>query len=345
MMGRMTTILIVCACLLPAAMAHGQSWCNIPKAEALRFLRHEVERKLAPKPRAVPRIHTEGTLPHQGIRDESLEAEKDWPVMRDLALLWLGEHRQSDLDALAQLLSAWGTIYKPSFDPIDETNLDSFIDAYAMTRDDLPAGVRKVAERWIRRLDEGYLDRMENGFKPSTDTWKNNWNSHRVKLVVLASAALDDATLWQRARNQFKAQIDRNLRADGSTIDFALRDALHYVTYDLDPLLRAAIAAHGRNEDWLSMAGANGANLGDAVDWLTPYATGAKTHEEFVHSTVKFDYQRRSAGVSGFAGTWNRQLAAPTYAMASMLDDKYRAVAASLKPVGGWMAACWGIAP
>ena len=32
-------------------------------------------------------------------------------------------------------------------------------------------------------------------------------------------------------------------------------------------------------------------------DWLLPFASGERTHEEYVHTSVKFDLQRRGAGL------------------------------------------------
>jgi hypothetical protein len=287
-------------------------------------------------------VHTEGTLPHQGIRDQSIEARKDWPLMRDLALLWQKQHQPEDLAALSRLLTDWGTRYKPSFNPIDETDLDAYIDAYAVTRDALPPPVRSIAQRFIRQLGEGYLNQMEHDFKPSDGRWINNWNSHRVKLATLAAVALDDPALLARARIQFIAHLGRNLREDGSTVDFEQRDALHYVVYDLEPLTRAALAAHLRGESWLNIKGSTGASVADALDWLAPYAKGDKTHEEFVHSRVKFDYQRRDAGEAGYSGTWNAESSSSLYAMATLLNPEYAAVSQRLHPLGGWMAACWG---
>lgn len=284
-------------------------WCATPNPTALPALRHEVEKNLLPASRAIERVHTEGTLPHQGIWDQSTEARKDWPLMRDLAVLWRAQKRPEDLTALSRLLTDWGKVYTPSFNPIDETDLDSYIDAYIIARDDLPEATRETAQRWIRKLGEGYLDRMEHEFKASDGRWINNWNAHRVKLATLAAAALDDKDLWTRTRAQFAAHLGRNIRADGSTVDFEQRDAMHYVVYDLEPLLRAAQAAHGRGEDWLHMKGSAGAGLAQGLDWLAPYARGEKTHEEFAHTKVRFDLQRRAAGVSGFEGIWDRQLA------------------------------------
>src|SRR5476651_1337072 len=46
------------------------------------------ERHLADRPNPLAHVHTEGTLPHHGIREQSIAAEKDWPVMRQAALAW-----------------------------------------------------------------------------------------------------------------------------------------------------------------------------------------------------------------------------------------------------------------
>ena len=200
---------------------------------------------------------------------------------------------------------------------------------------------RHIAQHFIRRLGEGYLDRMEHDFKPTDGRWINNWNSHRVKLVTLAAAALNDDAMWSRARTQLIAHVGRNLRADGSTIDFEERDALHYVVYDLEPLVRTALAARLRGENWLTVTGSSGGSIASALDWLAPYARGEKPHEEFVHSRVKFDYQRRDAGLRGYSGAWDATLSSNLYAMATLLDPKYAVISQRLKPLNGWMAACW----
>lgn len=340
-------LLFIAASVLPSAPSMAAPWCVDAKTEQLAVLRKEVKRKVLPESRAVERVHVEGTLPHQGIYDQSVEAQLDWPVMRNLALLWQVQRDPNDLAALSRLLTDWGNRYQPSFNPIDETNLDTYIDAYAVARDDLAPPVRSIAQRFIRQLGEGYLGRMEHDFKPNEGKWISNWNSHRVKLATLAAVALEDETMLARARTQFTAHLGRNIRESGVTVDFEERDALHYVVYDLEPLTRAALAARLHGENWLDFKGSTRASLRNALDWLAPYANGDKTHEEFVHSRVKFDYQRRDAGLPEFSGIWDPARSSNLYAMASILDAKYLAISQALKPSGGssggWIRACWGL--
>jgi hypothetical protein len=286
-------------------------------------------------------VHTEGTLPHQGIRDASIEAERDWTLMRQLALLWQAERNSADALALSSLVSNWASIYEPDFNPIDETNLDAFIDAYAIASGALDVATRARAGQFIRRLADGYLQQLEGGFRPRDGRWINNWNSHRIKLAAMAAAALNDPDLWMRARQAFTAHLARNIRADGSTQDFEERDALHYVVYDLEPLTRAAQIAQGRGETWLWLKGSGGGTLAAALDWLTPYAMGEKSHQEFVHSQVAFDARRNAAGVPGFSGAWEPAGAARLFAMAATLDARYAPAARWLSPGDAPLLACW----
>ncbi len=131
---------------------------DLPRSSAIAIIQ-SADAASARAPHPLPVVHTEGTLPHQGIYDESVPSRADLYAMRDLAI------------------------------------------AYRITR-----------------------------------------------------------------------QIAFNLCADGSTFDFEVRDALHYVTYDLEPLAIAALAAREHGEDWVTP------RLTAAVDWLLPYARGEKTH-------------------------------------------------------------------
>jgi hypothetical protein len=61
--------------------------------------------------------------------------------------------------------------------------------------------------------------------------------SHRVKLATAGAFVSSDEVLIANARESLFARVNRNIREDGRTYDFDQRDALHYVVYDLQPLL------------------------------------------------------------------------------------------------------------
>jgi hypothetical protein len=285
------------------------------------------------EPRAVAHVHTEHTLPGDPIREASLIAERDWPYMLDNALAWRAGAGDSYLRTASRFLKAWADVYQPDFNPIDETLLDSLIETYAITRDRLDPPARASAERLIRTLAEGYLARMRaaEAARAPQSTWTNNWQSHRVKLAAMAAVALGDQTLFEQARHAFEHQLAFNLRPDGSVIDFAQRDALHYVVYDLEPLLRAALAARAMNEDWYSTRGGR-QGLADAVHWLEPYARGEKRHVEFARSTVPFDAERARAGVAGFSGEFDPKVAGELFWLAASFEPRYAGLARALTP-------------
>jgi hypothetical protein len=312
---------------------------------AVRLLAR-ASRQLAQTPHPMARLHTEGTLPHQGIYDESLMAERDFPVMRDAAVAWrlTGERRYAEqVDAF---LRAWTATYVPSYNPIDETNLGPLIQSYAWARDGLSPETRAATGRFLSTLAEGYITRSEthrdSPRPPQSATWTNNWQSHRVKIMAMSAAALDDHTLLAKVEQLFLAQLANNVKPDGSVIDFEQRDALHYVVFDLEPLATAAVAAQPFGRDWLRLKSSTGSSLASALSWLAPYASGERMHQEFVHSQVEFDRTRANAGVAGFSGQWEPKGAATLFQQAAVLDARYRPLAEKLAPAPDWIALCAG---
>ena len=300
-------------------------------------------RHLGDQPNPLAHLHTEGTLPHQGIREQSITAEKDWPILRQAALAWRLSGDTRYLQQVDNYLAAWAEVYQPDFNPIDETNLDMLINAYALTADHLRAQTREATRQLISRLGNGYIAHIQQFHGQKKGTQTNNWQSHRVKLVTVAAAALGDRAMLEQAHQLFKQQIADNVLPDGSVTDFQDRDALHYVVYDLEPLVQAALAAkpYGVGGDWLKLS-ANGASLGAALDWLVPYATGQRSHEEFVHTHVQFDKDRAKVGEAGYAGTWQPKSSATLFWLAAQLAPRYLPVAKQLaEHPADWISACY----
>lgn len=300
-----------------------------------RLLNHAAQ-YISAEPHPLSRLHTEGTLPHQGIWDESVLAKRDFPLMRDAALAWKLSGDRRYLQQVDTFLYAWTNTYLLSYNPIDETNFDALIQAYMLTEEFLSPKTQESVQIFLRKMAEGYLTRMhlhqDESKTAKSFTWINNWQSHRIKLVTLSAVALKDPALIDQAHQLFLQQIADNIQPDGSVADFKDRDALHYVVYDLEPLIMAAMAARCFNNknDWLHEKSATHTTLANAIDWLIPYADGTKTHEEFVHSHVAFDRKRADAGVHGFAGIWEPRTASSLFALAAQLDAKYHPLAEKL---------------
>jgi hypothetical protein len=301
----------------------------------------EAQAHMDDTPHPLVRLHTEGTLPHDGIYDASIEAEKELDLMRDTALAWRATGDPRFLKMVDRFLLAWVKTYAPSFNPIDETRLDSLILAYDLTASALSASTRNATVAFLQALGQGYIAEVDAQKRPLDKTFANNWQSHRVKLIAMTAFALDDRKMIDAARRLFVLQVQNNIGGDGQVRDFDERDALHYVVYDLEPLTMAALAARRHRIDWLNQRAQNGASLQAGLMWLAPYALGKQTHEEFVHSQVPFDAQRREAGVPGFSGEWDPKTATTLYYLASRLDKRYLPIAQKLaaRPPA-WLGVC-----
>ncbi len=280
-------------------------------------------------PRPMETIHVEGTLPHHGIYDQSNEAKQDWAAALDLALAGRLSANLQWLEQSAKFLEAWLPVYRPSFNPIDETELHRMFLAFDLLPIQVKVSIVPAFVKFSQSLAAGYIDRMPR-LKGGTAT--NNWQSHRVKLATLAAFMSGDRALIDAARKFFVKQLSDNITADGSVIDFYQRDALHYVVYDLEPLLMTALVAKAHGEDWYQFKGSSGAGLKQALRWLEPYATGIKSHQEFANTTIKFDRERAAAALTGFSGLWDPSSSQDTYALAARLDTDFVALSHKLMP-------------
>lgn len=278
----------------------------------------------APQPLAV--VHTEGTLPGQGIRDASLVARRDLSMMLDLALAYRMTGDRKFLRATDRFLLAWAETYVVSLNPIDETNFDALIFAYDLSEEDLPVATREAVDRLLRHLAEGYLEEMDGAPKH----FYTNWQSHRIKIAALASFQLGDAQLIRRTFEDYQKHVAANVLPDGTVFDFYERDAIHYVLYNVDPMMVAGLAAKAHGRDWFDWKNASGTGVSSVIDWLIPYVEGAKTHQEFVHSRIAFDAERLAAGQSEYAGPWRPERAVNTLALAALLDRRYGPVLQAL---------------
>lgn len=135
---------------------------------------------------------------------------------------------------------------------------------------------------------------------------------------------LNDKFLINWTDANLNSHIQVNLNPDGTSLDFKERDAIHYHIYDLEPLLKLSIIikrATGKN--LYRYLAPSGSSIQKSVEWLIPYAKGEKQHEEYVHTTVKFDRDRAKNNEPGFApGTmFDPKLALPVLRLSSYFDD------------------------
>ena len=219
-----------------------------------------------------------------------------------------------------EFVLAWAKQNHSLGDPIDDTNLEPLIWVYDLTRETFSPAERKTVDAYLQEVVTAELTtaklKHNNGY--------NNWHSHRLKIVGLVALALHDKSLTDEVIALYKDQIDHNLERDGSSRDFHVRDALHYHIYDIAPLLTLAIAARGNGIDLYGYQSPKGATLSTAVDFLVPFATGTKTHAEFVNSKVSFDKKRADAGLKEYqsGSRFQPKSATTALSLAEFFDPK-----------------------
>jgi hypothetical protein len=299
-------------------------------------------------PNALPVLHIAGKLPGDPDYVKSQQAAVDLPAMTDLALAFRLTGDRKYLDAATRFIKAWASNYQTALNPIDDQDFYYFFVANDLVNSDLPPDVQALTKNFCQQFAQAYLSEVEKAPPPGSPeadpknpiykgpnkpdpTRINNFQSHRLKLGALAAFAAGDDGLVQRAHAAYERQIAINIRPDGTVIDFEDRDALHYVVYDLEPLLLTTVAAHSHGQDWYYYKSPTGSFLDDAVNWLIPYAEGEKTHQEFVNSHVPFDQTRAKAGVKGFSGPWNPKESATVFAYASVVNSRYRKTLADIE--------------
>lgn len=309
-----------------------------PRTAAEQEIIAEADSLLARAPRPLKTISTAGRLPDDPVSLASQSARNDWPGMQALALAAriTGEARYSA--ALQVYFADWVAVFEPSFNPISETQFHFVALAYQAGGQHLGAETRAATLSLFRRMAEGYLDPARTG----SGTGRNNWQSHRVKLVTALAFALEDADLIAGARLVFRKQVASNIAADGRVFDFSERDALHYVVYSLEPLLVAALIARQHGEDWYSYQSRQGSSLTGALEWLAPYARGEKVHEEFKHTRNRFDRERAAAGLPRFSGLWAAGGALITYQAAARFDVRWQPLASRLGLAPAWLVMGFG---
>jgi hypothetical protein len=318
--------------IIPPSMAHSlQSKINEPAAKSAIAA---ADTAISRPPNAVTVIDLAGRLPSDPIYKKTNEAGFDLPAMANIALAFRLTGDKKYLNAATKYITAWASVYKTAVNPINDQDFYYFFVANDLVQADMPADAQTLVKNFAHQYAEAYVNEIEKSYAPGAKdpskkpdpTANNNFQSHRIKLAALAAFATGDKALIERAHAGFNQQVSVNLYPDGSVWDFHERDALHYVIYDLEPLLLAAIAAKTHGEDWYSFKSPSGSSVEKSLDWLIPYAEGQQSHEEFAHTTVQFDQTRAKAGVKGFSGAWDPKGSATTYGYASILDSRYRKV-------------------
>lgn len=285
-------------------------------------------------PNPIERIFSEGKLEKDPRKIRTEKSLADLDKIEALAWTWAVTDDARYAGKAREFMLAWAAVNQSDGDAINETKFEQLIVAYDLLRGTFSDPDRRRVDDWLRT--------KATGLWSSKRGLTENWFSHRLKIVGLIGWTLGDPALVNEAVDGFHRQINRNFKPDGASTDFYLRDALHYHVYDVEPLLTLARAADRNGLDFFDYPAANGATLKSGVDFVVPFATGAKTHVEFVNSKVPFDRKRAQNGQGEYAPhQWNPHSAIELFGEAAWFRPEYGVLAAQLAGRPGEMFLNW----
>ncbi len=292
--------------------------------KAFEPIQKTADKALNETPNPIETILSQGLLAGDTRKTASLKSLEDADKTYALALVYKYSNKKEYLNKAADFLKAWAKTNKATEDPINETKLEDMVTAYDLIRNDIEPADRTLIDAWMKSMADAQLH--SGTAKGNKGTAINNWNSHRIKMFTLIAYTLHDSSYQSAITRALEQQLNINLNPDGTTHDLMERDAFHYQTYDIEPLLSACIAIYrATGKNYFTGQTVNESTLKKCVDYMTPYMTGEKTHPEFVNSKVPFDKKRAENGEKGYApGTlFEPKNGIYMFSLAAFFDDDY----------------------
>lgn len=278
----------------------------------------EASTYLGDAPNPIEKIQMEGTLASDPRKIQTITSLKDVEKIYVLSYAYHAGGDMKFLNKSEEFLLDWASTYLATGNSIDESHLGPLFEGYRWVKADLSRESAQKVDSWLYKIA---IAEKNTRYMGERDV--NNWNSHRINIIGQIGYLINDKKLIDYAIKNYKLQIYQNLNKDGSSYDFQTRDALHYHSYNIWPLLNFAKTAkiNGYKEDLYTYESEGGSSLVKSVHFLYPYATGEKTHAEFVNSTVPWDVTSGSKKADGSAKIWDPKTGLYIFELAYFFDE------------------------
>ena len=232
--------------------------------------------RLAPAP--VQTIHSAGVAdPSSPGFAASRRAFQDADNYLFLALAYRLTGRIEYRDHARAVVRAWAQLNQPTGQPIDETRLEAFLWGLDLLGDKYEPETRAWLERWSA-ANHIY------SFGPKTES--NNHKTHHLKIALMLDKLLGRTSEYERDLAAASRHEQVNLgNADGSSLDYRERDAMHYHIFDLEPWMEIAL-----------MSGCCGSSVDRAFAFFDRQTRDHPGDIEFANSTAPIDRKRASGG-------------------------------------------------
>ncbi|WP_288385839.1 alginate lyase family protein [uncultured Acinetobacter sp.] len=310
--------------------------------ENLSHILNKSQEFIKDKPNARSNLKTQGLLYGEGIREQSIEARSDFQKAEFLAFSWRITKDPIYLNKTKQILLAWAKIYKPSFNPIDETKFSDLFKAYILIKDDLNLDDQNKIKTWISSFSQGYLIELINNSNKENPQF-TNWQSHRIKLALFSAISIDDKNAINMILNFYREQVYKNISNSGEVYDFTTRDSIGYSVYSLTPLIETLLLINDNYPSWIKKNEDVKNRILLGVSWLKPYILKNKIHKEFNNSKIQFDHIRYDKIINNNTNNWNPKNSANLIWMSTYFDNNNLSLAKQLyKKEPSLIKLCYG---
>lgn len=249
-----------------------------------------------PSPKPLVKFSFEARKKGDVLFDESVVSSQDLHRMWKASYYFNITLSQACFSLWNRYMDAWVATYKSNGNPIDEDVMEVLILSYAVMRgklylDHVTKYDRFLLDIFYRNFEISNLKRYGN-FEVSSAIWDNNWESIRLKNMILISYALQSNSLTSIVLPRFFQHFHRNLRDGVDTYDFLHRDSINYSAYSAVPLLLSYAFVVKLGE--IEPSSESNSILTSAYLNFNDYASGRLDRLEFLKSKDQQDVHRLS---------------------------------------------------
>ena len=181
-------------------------------------LKRAADKALNDKPNPIRVIQGEGKFKTDPLAIKTRESLGDMRKMYFFAYIFAATGDTQYADKAREFILAWAQQNMPTGNPIDETTLDDLFFAFDLTQSQFSSAEKKIAQAWMRKVADTQIAIGLMHARKGDGISKNNWQSHRLKIVGLIGYTLSEKKYIDYAVEGFKRQIEVNLRSDGFSI-------------------------------------------------------------------------------------------------------------------------------
>lgn len=266
-----------------------------PEAASLfQHLQTEALPLLVLQPRPLRVLHYEGLVNTDPRRIATVTQLREMAVVAILVHYWQASDDPRAATTLRRFLLAWAHTYAPTGNDVNENKFYPLFVAYDGLRPSFPPAERDQIDAWLLTLGHLHAEAVR-----SASRFTNRYTKH-VRLLALLGRILDHPDWQASATTGIQRFVQHSLRADGTSYDLELRDTLTYHNSALRPIIELASLAGPDGPALYTWQSPDGGSLKQSVDYVVPYASGAKTREEWRHTRVALDRRRAAEGLEAY---------------------------------------------